>query len=72
MWTEVGRSATSSKASPTGQTMQVLNSAIASGELNAVVNQVAAAAFSGFEAQAARVTLLAAWPPMAGYWNSWH
>ena len=44
----------------TGQTMQVLNSAISLGELTAVIAQLAAATHSGFTAQTTQVTLLVA------------
>ena len=37
----------------TGQTMAVLNAAITSGELTAVVSQIVASTQSGFEAQTA-------------------
>ena len=60
MWTEAEIRDLIQVEVSTGQTMQVLNSAIMSGELNAVVNQVASATFAGFEAQAARATVLAA------------
>ena len=42
-----------------GQTMAVLNAAITSGELHTAVSQIATASHSGFEAQTARVTLMA-------------
>ena len=60
MWTEAEIRDLIQVEVSTGQTMQVLNSAITSGELNAVGNQVASATFAGFEAQAVRATVLAA------------
>ena len=44
----------------TGQTMQVLNAAIASAELTAGIAQISSSTHSGFTAQATQVTLLAA------------
>ena len=60
MWTEAKLRDLIQMDVSMGQTMQVLNAAISSGELTAGIAQIASSTHSGFTAQASQVTLLAA------------